>query len=230
MVGLRSVHKAKGDVSPAGRRPVQSPTRGSPRPVSLLAGALILLLVGGVACGHKKSPAQLANDALQAGLQAQKAGNLQEAAADYREVLKQDPNNKFAHYDLALIDQTQGNNLSAEAGYQRALQIDPDFGPALFNLAIVETALGDTDQAVTLYRHVIELDQKNAGAHLNLGLLLRQLGQTKEAARELEIAVQLDPTLASRIPSPQATESPSSETSPGSSTKPGKSASSSPNA
>ena len=48
----------------------------------------------------KKSDADLANEALQQGIAAQNAGRLAEAAADYREVLVHDPNNKYAYFDL----------------------------------------------------------------------------------------------------------------------------------
>jgi tetratricopeptide (TPR) repeat protein len=160
---------------------------------------LVLLLLLG-ACSKGASDADQARAALAAGLKAHQAGHFAEAVADYRKALIYDPRNKFAYYNLGLIDQTEGNSSSAESNYRITLSIDPDFVPALFNLAILRTAKGDAREAVELYRHVIQEDQSYAAAHLNLGFLLIDDGQVKKGKAELATAVQLDPSLASRIP------------------------------
>ena len=159
---------------------------------------LVALLVG--ACSKGKSDAEQASAALAAGLKAHTAGRLDEAAADYRKVLVYDPRNKFAYYNLGVIEQAQGDGRSAESNYRIALTIDPDFVPALFNLAILRTAQGEGRESIDLYRHVIEIDPSYAAAHLNLGFLLVDIGQPKKGKAELAIAVGLDPSLASRIP------------------------------
>ena len=179
-------------------------------PICLLAVVLIV----GFSCS-KKSDAELANEALQQGIAAQNAGRLAEAAADYREVLVHDPNNKYAYFDLGLIDQTNGALASAESNYRLSLSIDPQFVSALFNLAIVRHDLGDLKEAIELYRQAIKIQPDYASAHLNLGFALIEAHQGKEGRAELKVAVQLDPSLASRVkgvavgPSPQASESPS---------------------
>src|SRR5206468_2997069 len=94
--------------------------------------------IAATGCG-KKSEAQLASAALQRGLKAQSSGHPDEAAADYREALTHDPENKFAYFDLGLLDQLAGRRGSAEDNYRAALRTDPDYGPALLNLAIVLT-------------------------------------------------------------------------------------------
>jgi tetratricopeptide (TPR) repeat protein len=172
-------------------------------------GVLILGLLGGVACGHKKTQAELANEAVSRGLAAQKAGNLTGAIAAYNEALTHDPRNKFAFFDLGTIAQAQGRTISAQSYYQRALQIDPDFESALFNQAIVETSSKNLALAETLYRHVIEVDPKSANAYLNLGFLLRMEGKDTEGNQALATAVSLDPSLAARLPRPSPSPSPS---------------------
>lgn len=159
---------------------------------------LVVLLIG--ACSKAKSDSEQASLALAAGLKAHAAGRLDEAAADYRKVLVYDPRNKFAYYNLGVIAQTQGDGESAESDFRIALTIDPDFVPALFNLAILRTSSGSAREAIDLYKHVIQVDESYAVAHLNLGFLLVDDGQAKEGKAELSIAVQLDPSLASRIP------------------------------
>jgi tetratricopeptide (TPR) repeat protein len=125
---------------------------------------------------------------------------LDEAAADYRKVLVYDPRNKFAYYNLGVIEQTQGDGASAESDYRIALTIDPNFVPALFNLAILRTSSAGDREAIDLYMQVIQIDEGYAAAHLNLGFLLLDNGQERQGNAELAIAVGLDPTLADRIP------------------------------
>jgi len=163
------------------------------------SGAVIVLVLAG-ACAKGKSDADQAQEALAAGLKAHAAGRLDEAAADYRKVLVYNPRNKFAYYNLGVIEQTQGDAGSAESNYRIALTIDPDFVPALFNLAILRTAEGGGRESIDLYQHVIQVDASYAAAHLNLGFLLVDNGQPKKGKAELAIAVGLDPSLASRIP------------------------------
>jgi tetratricopeptide (TPR) repeat protein len=146
-----------------------------------------------------KSDSQQASDNLRAGLSAQIAGRTDEAATDYHKVLDKDPKNKYALYDLGLIDQNAGRTDAAEREYRQALQTDPEFVNALFNLAILRTK-ADPNEAVTLYQHAIRLQPSWAGAHLNLGFLLKSLGKDPEAQAEFKLAVQYDSSLASRIP------------------------------
>ena len=163
-------------------------------PIALLAVVPIVAF----SCS-KKSDAELASEALAQGIAAQNAGRLPEAAADYREVLVHDPNNKFAYFDLGTIDQANGALASAESNYRFALSIDPAFTNALFNLAIVRHDLGDLKESIDLYRQVIKIQPDYASAHLNLGFALIEAHQGKEGKAELKIAVQLDPSLASRV-------------------------------
>jgi tetratricopeptide (TPR) repeat protein len=159
---------------------------------------LLLLLVG--ACSKGTTDSDQASLALAAGIKAHEAGRLDEAAADYRKVLVYDPRNKFAYYNLGVIEQTQGDGGSAESDYRIALTIDPNFVPALFNLAILRTSSGGDREAIDLYKQVIQTDEGYAAAHLNLGFLLIDNGQEREGNAELANAVGLDPTLADRIP------------------------------
>jgi len=132
---------------------------------------------------------------LQKGLQEQVAGNLTDAESDFKEVIRRDPKNKYALYDLGLIYQTQGKNSDGEAQYRLALAIDPKFGPALYNLAILRTIAKDIPGAIKLYREAIAANAKDPNSHYNLGLLLRGQGKTDEGNKEVQTAVNLDPTL-----------------------------------
>ncbi len=175
---------------------VPTPTRRSLRAWIALSLAGLLLLAG-VACGGK-SEAELSNDLVKDGLKLNSDGKAAQAARSYREALVHDPENKFAYYNLAVIDQAAGRVRAAEFKYRLALEIDPRFQPALFNLGTIMSRI-DPDSAKDVYEDLIELQPDNAGAHLNLGFVLRQLGRGDDAQKEFDRAVALDPSLRARI-------------------------------
>lgn len=132
---------------------------------------------------------------LQSGLVAQSKGDLDTAVSHYQEALKYDTKNKYAFYDLAVIDAARSNLGEAEKKYRTVLGIDPEYAPALFNLAILLKNQGKTAEAESLYRRLLAKDTKNAAAHMNLGLLLRQTGQQTEGDAEVKQAITLNPQL-----------------------------------
>jgi tetratricopeptide (TPR) repeat protein len=169
-----------------------------------MLGPLAAIVLAACGASAARSDDQLDRDYFDAGLRAQQAGNLTEAAADYRKALAHNPSDKFAYFDLGLINQQAGNNDAAEKIYRAALQIDPNFVSALFNLAIIRTPV-DAQETEQLYRHVIALQPGAAGPHLNLGFLLRSLGRTDEAKAEFARALVLDASVAARIPADSRT-------------------------
>jgi tetratricopeptide (TPR) repeat protein len=169
-----------------------------------MTAARVAVLATLAACGGGTSPsplsdAQIALNDLNAGLSAQAAGSLSDAATDYTNAISHDAHNKYAYYDLGLVEQSMGQAAASEQNYRAAIQIDPNFAPALYNLAILRTVPSPAE-AEALYRHVISLQPNNASAHLNLGFLLRSAKRIAEGNAELKTAVSLDPSLASRIP------------------------------
>jgi Tfp pilus assembly protein PilF len=195
------------DPIPVSMRNISITTRGM---AMLAAVSLAVFLLAG--CGESKvepSEAQLAAQALERGLQAHSSGDLATAAAAYREALAHDAEDKFAYYNLGLIDQSEGRAEFAESNYRMALSIDPNYVPALFNLAILRVDAEAGPEAVDLYGQVIALDPANAVAHLNLGLLLIDLGKPTQGNKEVATAVDLDPSLLVRVP--EETQSPGAE-------------------
>jgi tetratricopeptide (TPR) repeat protein len=153
---------------------------------------------GGSSGPHGGTGQADAGRALQRGLAAHANGDLDAAEAAYLETVRLDPENKYAYYNLGVIAQTQGDAETAIASYRTALDLDPDFVPALFNLAILQTD-ADPDEARILYEHIIDVDNTYAPAFLNLGFLLVGQGRENQGQRQLDKAVELDPSLSSRI-------------------------------
>lgn len=172
----------------------------------LLIGSFLILAV--VSCSSK-TPAQLASEALNAGLAAHTAGNIDEASRQYKECLKQEPSNKYCNYNLGVIAQRQGRAVEAENYYRLSLATDPNYPPAIFNLAILRNDAGAQAEAIALYRQYVEFKPDDAGGHLNLGLLLIASGEQRQGQREIAKATKLDPNIQVPATSQQASPSPS---------------------
>jgi tetratricopeptide (TPR) repeat protein len=157
------------------------------------------------ACGNETSPEERVAERLDEALAAHAEGRIDEAVEGYQSVLEDEPGNQYAHYNLGLVHQQAGRNADAEAEYRAAIRTDPNFASALFNLAILRTE-ADPGEAEELYRSVLTLQPENASAHLNLGFLLIEQDEERDGQAELDQAVELDPSLASRIPEAEAEE------------------------
>jgi len=150
------------------------------------------------ACGDQ-SAAQSASQNLSAGIAAQQAGNYGTATADYSKVLNTEPHNVYALYDLGDVEQFQHQNAAAATHYQEALAVNPKFENALYNLAIIDSK-SKPSEAKVLYLQVVALYPKDAVARLNLGRVLLLLGEKKAAATQINLAVNLEPSLRSQAP------------------------------
>jgi Tfp pilus assembly protein PilF len=179
----------------------------------LLYVLALVPLVGVAACGPSGTPAQQASTLVTQGLQAQLSGDLATAGADYKKAIQLDQSNKFAHYDLGTVYDQQGNKTGALQEYQTTLIIDPNFANALFNTA-VDTATSDPASAELLYRKVLQLQPNNASAWLNIGFVLQTEGSAAGARADWAKAVQLNPSLASRLPNPLPGVSPTASPKP----------------
>lgn len=170
----------------------------------LLLALVMLAATLSAACGLAKTPAELAAESLQKGVEAHNAGRTEEATKLYYETLSRDPKNSLAFYNLGQIARTQNRASVAEGYYRQALEVDPNFGPSLFGLAVVRSGLGGVppQEPIELYRRVINIEPNNAAAHYNLGLLLRVVGQVAEGDAAIARARQLDPSLSAPPPLP----------------------------
>jgi Tfp pilus assembly protein PilF len=160
-----------------------------------VAVLVCLALTVSFAAACTKSETTLASEALERGLQYHQAGDLAAAEAEYRTVLRHDPQNVFAFYNLGVIDQASQRPFEAENNYRLALSYDPDFDVALLNLAILLGDQGDADEEVVrIWQRYLALRPDDASSHHRLSVVLRRLGRIAEADAELQRAHDLDPT------------------------------------
>ncbi|HVB06538.1 MAG TPA: tetratricopeptide repeat protein [Acidimicrobiales bacterium] len=190
-------------------RPIRGRFRGRRARRLLLVVVVLAAFGGGVAVDHFAVPGhRTASTSAQENLLFQQAGNLLSAgrlsAAEkiYVKILKLDPLNSFAYYDLGLIYQQASDPSDATSAYEKALLLKPDYQPALFNLAEIETVTNPA-AAISLYEQIQKLPNLSqpAAVAFNLGLLLLQSGKTSEGYVQIDYAVSLDKSLLARIPS-----------------------------
>ena len=100
------------------------------------------------------------------------------------------------HYFLGTLRGFENKKIEAAVEFRRELEISPQHVPALIELARLDVEEGQSDEAVGFAKHAIELEPRNADAHHVLGQVLLATGNTLASARELEVAKQLAPDIA----------------------------------
>jgi superkiller protein 3 len=174
------------------------------RSLACLAGIASLSFVV-AACSSSTSSGTLSpRQLLNAGLAAQGRSDLTTAQSDYHQILSEDPSNtqglnKYAYYNLGVIDQQQRNTASASTNYHKAIQLDSKFVNALYNLAVLENTTNPTD-AESLYHQILAISPNDINSNYNLGLLLYRSGQQSQGIPLLQKAIQLDPSLRAKLP------------------------------
>ena len=126
------------------------------------------------------------------------------ATREFRAVVKLDPNNKFAWFDLGVGAGTAGHVGEADRDYRRAIAIDPGSSPRFSNYGYDQYGSKHYAAAAPFLRRATEASPNDAGAHLYLGLsLAMQAGSNptlgKEATDELELAVKLNPAFRKQL-------------------------------
>jgi serine/threonine-protein kinase len=143
------------------------------RSAGLLAGGLLLALVLVWQGGRLPAPTRVAStyELYEQGLAAlrryDKPGNLDEAIADFRQIIGRVPHHAAAHAGLARAYQLKFQSQSKDRMW--------------------------LDQALPLAERAVALDGYLASARVSLGMVYTSLGRLDEAKREIEKAIQLEP-------------------------------------
>ena len=163
-----------------------------------LRGAYLLfvLIFAAALCGQTKNNGAAGSGPLQQryndAQKLQRTGKLSEAAEQYRAFLADALGELAAGYGLAR-DYRQAASL-----FDEAIALEPDSQSLILDAARTALVLGDLPRAKMLATEFIRKypaeREKLAQAHQLLGRTLLKLNQNQEARKELESAVDLDPT------------------------------------
>lgn len=123
-------------------------------------------------------------------------GQLEQAAALYREILRSNP----AHFDtlclLALLEFQRGRSGESIPLLDRALKINPNSAVVVTNRGNVLLAMQRYEDALSSYDRALSLKANYAEIHFNRGVVLRELGRDEEALVSYDRALALKPDYA----------------------------------
>jgi tetratricopeptide (TPR) repeat protein len=125
-------------------------------------------------------------------------GKWDEAAEEYRRILKQNPRLPGVHYRLGRILVSKPNfgpELAAEAKreFEQELEIDPSNAGAEYVLGELARQAEQWDDAIKHFSRAAKLDSGFGDAFLGLGSSLISIKKFSEAVPPLETAVKLEP-------------------------------------
>lgn len=126
-----------------------------------------------------------------------RAGKLKDAVAAYRAVLKREPRNFDALYQLGIAHAQAGRFRDAAKCVARALELRPGHAQGHFDLGSLHGRLGRPDLAAQSLERAVALDPGHADALHNLGNALSELGRKEDALAAFDRAIALRPAFAS---------------------------------
>jgi tetratricopeptide (TPR) repeat protein len=127
-------------------------------------------------------PADDIEAAFQAAQAAEEEGDLATAERLYHRVMKMDPADPAAPYNLGNLLRAGGRTLEAEAAYRAAVKADAGFAPAWYNLADMLDDQRRTREAIDCLERALDADPDYLDAMFNMGLFLQRLERHAEAA------------------------------------------------
>jgi protein O-GlcNAc transferase len=120
-------------------------------------------------------------------------GQLPEAEALYREVLRRQPDHFDATHLLGVIAMQRSQSRPAIELLSKAVSLNPRQPQALANLGSALLRANRPDEALGHYERALQLDPNFTGALSNYGSALQTLGRHEEAAGALGRLVQMAP-------------------------------------
>ena len=130
------------------------------------------------------------------GLQAQMAGNVQEAYKELKRALELNPDYPEAHNAIAILLHISFNRPEeAMVHYQKALELRPTFSEAQTNLANVYLSQSRYDEAIKLYEQSLNdmLYPTPYIAQGNMGWALYKKGEMERGVQNIKAAVTTNP-------------------------------------
>jgi tetratricopeptide (TPR) repeat protein len=113
---------------------------------------------------------------------AEQAGNVAEAERLYRILMKSDPTDASAPFNLGNMLRAAGRTVEAESALRAATRANPTFAEAWYNLADLLDDQGRSEAAVGCLRKALLVAPGYIDAMFNLALLLQRKGEYGDAA------------------------------------------------
>ena len=122
------------------------------------------------------------DDLFEQAQSAEEAGDIAEAERLYRILMKSDPTDASAPFNLGNLLRVCARNVEAEAALRAATCVDPTFADAWYNLSDLLDDQGRAETAIECLRTALRVAPDYADAMFNLARLLQRTNQYAEAA------------------------------------------------
>ncbi|MFQ5543367.1 MAG: tetratricopeptide repeat protein [Nitrospiria bacterium] len=122
---------------------------------------------------------------------------LQRAYIEFQKSVELDPQSRDSHYALGHVYFKQKSYPEAISSFKKVLAIDPDFSEGHNYLGRVYAFLGEFDKAITSYRAALNNARYATpeAPYWNMGLVYIRQKKYKDAVRELNNALNVNPTI-----------------------------------
>ncbi len=127
------------------------------------------------------------------GTRALVRGDYALAVEEFRQVVKIEPNDYLAYYNLSLALLEGGDRSGAKAALRAALEVNSRFRNGHFNLATMAAEEGRFDEAAVHFEAAHRIDPEDEQAHLDWTTALSRTGQTQRAVEELRKLLERHP-------------------------------------
>ncbi len=107
---------------------------------------------------------------------AEEAQDVAQAEKLYRRVMKLDPEDPAAAFNLGNLLRAAGRKVDAEKAYRAAVKADPRFIDALYNLADLLDDQGRSKEAIASLRKALDIDPAHADCLFNMAVLEQRPG------------------------------------------------------
>lgn len=170
-------------------------SRKDVRRIGLLVGLLLL----GAGCAAQKPAAAdrpAGVDFYVQAVQAQRAGNADQATDLLEKAVAANPDLRLAHVQLGDIYRAKGDYSRAATHYEVATRLDRYTLSNHYNLGVAYQLLNRLQDAAKAYLEALQLNPRDLKSNMNLGLVYLALGQTDDGIAYLKRATQIDPSYA----------------------------------
>jgi len=144
-------------------------------------------------CHGRLDGGQVARARANDGVDAHRAGRLDEAERAYLAALAANPDDAVAEHNLAALRLQRGRHAEALPVLERAAARRPAEPEVQANLGLAYAGVDRFDDAIAAHRRALALDPSRPGAWSNLGLALVQARRDDEAIDAFRRALALEP-------------------------------------
>ncbi len=120
-------------------------------------------------------------------------GLLDEAEANYFEVLSMSSTNVHAHLGLGICARIRGDRASALAHFRTANRLNPNNAAPLLEIALEQREAGDAEDALQTAREVLVCHPTNGQAAMSIGFTERYRGSHSSALDAFRVAHSINP-------------------------------------